>query len=293
MTDFENTITCLYGDEGRLWLENLPNIVNNLAHRWQLSELHPIDNLSYNYVMSGWQKEKPIILKLGCDPKSFKNEIQALKAFKTFGAMTVLDQMEDVLLLERAQPGLSLKCYFPDHDLKAVSIACEVMKKLHTAPYPEYEFPTIKDWLTVLDKDHELFMPQLAKARVLKNELLNTMEHSILLHGDFHHENILEHEGEWKVIDPQGVIGERAYEVGCFMRNPKELIKHPDCLYFLKDRIHAFAKHLDLDPVRIAKWCYIQAMLSAVWSYEDNLSYESALKFVSLFEQLLDASWGF
>lgn len=291
MSTFENTINSMYGDKGRQWLEALPNIVNDLAGRWQLSELKPVDNLSYNYVLSGRKKTKPIILKLGFDAKSFNHELQALKAFKDAGAVAVLEHDERALLLECAKPGLSLKGFFPDRDLEAVTITCQVMQRMHNASCSDYCFPTIENWLVALDKDHELFMPKLEKVRMLKNELLSTMGSPILLHGDLHHENILEHEGRWKIIDPQGVIGERAYEIGCFMRNPKELIQHSDCLYFLKNRINAFAKYLHLDPVRIVKWCYVQAMLSAVWSYEDNLDYEKALKFVSQFEQLLDHHW--
>lgn len=287
MSIFENTISSMHGDKGRQWLKDLPGIVNDLAECWQLSELRPVDNLSYNYVLSGWQKEKPIILKLGFDTKNFNHEFQALKAFEDFGAAKVIDYIEGVMLLEYLNPGFSLKDFFPNQDLESVNIACEVMQKLHNAPCPTYNFPTIQDWLKALDKSYERFEPQLTKARELKNELLDTMGKLTLLHGDFHHENILKHEGGWKIIDPQGVIGERAYEVGCFMRNPKELIQYPDCLYFLKNRINAFANCLSLDSVRITKWCYVQAMLSAVWSYEDNLPYENAVKFVEKFEQLI------
>src|SRR5262245_61159391 len=42
----------------------------------------------------------------------------------------------------------------------------------------------------------------------------------VLMHGDFHHFNILSSERGWLVIDPKGVIGPAGYEVGPFMMNP-------------------------------------------------------------------------
>ncbi len=44
----------------------------------------------------------------------------------------------------------------------------------------------------------------------------------VLMHGDFHHFNILSSERGWLVIDPKGVIGPAGYEVGPFMLNPWE-----------------------------------------------------------------------
>ncbi len=287
---FTHNITSIYGNKGQEWLGNLPNTVSAFSKRWDLSGLKPFDNLSYNYVLSGFQEDLPIILKLGIDTGVLNREVMALEAFKGFGAVEVINQADGALLLECASPGYSLKQFFPDRDAEAIIIVSGIINKLHQAPKPaSNDFPPIKDWLVSLDKPYAIFEEYLVKARVLRNELLNTMETSILLHGDLHHENILAHGAEWKIIDPKGVMGERAYEVGCFMRNPlHDLQNHLDCLSILKNRISAFSKYLNLDPKRIAKWFYVQTMLSIIWSYEDNLSYEDTLKSLLHLDQLLD-----
>jgi hypothetical protein len=67
MSQFETNIKNIYGDQGRAWLKELPNLVEEIASKWDLSSLHPLENLSYNYVLSGKQQSRPIILKLSLD----------------------------------------------------------------------------------------------------------------------------------------------------------------------------------------------------------------------------------
>jgi streptomycin 6-kinase len=64
MNEFEKNIINLYGEEGKKWLNNLPKLTAQMASKQGLSDLKPVKNLSYNYVLSGHQNSKPIILKL-------------------------------------------------------------------------------------------------------------------------------------------------------------------------------------------------------------------------------------
>ncbi len=94
----------------------------------------------------------------------------------------------------------------------------------------------------------------------------------MLLHGDFHHYNILAAERQpWLAIDPKGVVGDPAYETGAFLYNrlPDEL--QPDELRaILARRVEQLAVELTLDRDRILGWGLAQAVLSAWWSYEDH-----------------------
>lgn len=138
-----------------------------------MSNLKPIDNLSFNYVLSGYQNNKPIILKLSFTAKDLTNEAEALKVFSGFSAATILAQKDKVLLLERAVPGIS-KEYSSDNK---IAIACSVMSKLHRASIPKmHQFPNIKDQLKALDKEWDLPKTYLQKARKLRDELLQNTE---------------------------------------------------------------------------------------------------------------------
>lgn len=296
---FESNIINIYSDAGRKWLTDLPYIVNNLAMAWRLSGLKPVDNLSYNYVLSGFQEGQPVILKLGLDIRDLNTEAAALKAFEGCGAVKILNQTAGALLLELATPGHSLKQFFPNHDDEAIVIASEAIRKLHKIPKINLKgFPTINDRLNSLETDYEILGQYLPKARALRDGLLNTMNSPILLHGDLHHDNILAHGNEWKIIDPKGVIGELAYEVGCFIRNPIEagcFIRHPtsellnssNALPIITNRIDNFAKQLNLDTDRILKWCFVQAVLATAWAVEDNIDPTNFMHLTEIFDKLI------
>ena len=152
MNVFEKNIVDTYSDEGKIWLANLPKTISKIASDWNLSDLKPIENLSYSYVLSGMQDNIPIILKISPDAERLKKESDALKALKDFGVVKILAEQNGAILLERAVPGTSLKSYFQTKESEAIEIACNMIKKLHHAPSPQGKFPHIREWLTALDK---------------------------------------------------------------------------------------------------------------------------------------------
>src|ERR1700730_1064388 len=109
MEKLKENIIKIYGSRGESWLAGLPRSVEQLKDAWGLSKLKPISNLSYSYVLEGFQREAPIILKLSPDDDLIDKEAQALNAFKGFGAVSLLDRKDGILLLERAVPGTLLK----------------------------------------------------------------------------------------------------------------------------------------------------------------------------------------
>lgn len=259
MNTFEKNIISIYREKGRAWLADLPKRVQEVAAVWELDRLQPFDNLSYNYVLEGYQKDKPIVLKLSLDESSLRKEAKTLEAFAGYGAVSVLGQQNDALLIQRAVPGSLLKRHFPNGNRKAIKIACDVAKKLHQAPLPKTnDFPHIKEWLATLDKDWDIPPHHLQKARMLKNQLLQTTATPVLLHGDLHQENILSNGTDWLVIDPKGVIGYPINEVWAFIEEPA---------YDL-----AFvSKFFDFNLGDVVKWYTVHLVLAACWQVEDDL----------------------
>jgi streptomycin 6-kinase len=81
---------------------------------------------------------------------------------------------------------------------------------------------------------------------------------------------LLDSERGWLAIDPKGVVGELAYELGAALRNPaehSELFRQPATI---KNRVDCFAKALSLDARRVLGWAFAQAVLSALWELEDD-----------------------
>jgi streptomycin 6-kinase len=259
MNPFEKNIISIYGDKGKAWLANLPTQVQKIAALWELDRLHPFDNLSYNYVLQGYQKGKPIVLKLGLDELSLSKETKALEAFADYGAVAVLGHTSDSLLLQKVMPGSLLKNYFSKGNQSAIKIACDVMKKLHQAPLPkENHFPHIKDLLQTLDKEWNIPRFHLEKARTLKNTLLEEQGAQVLLHGDLHKENILLDGKDWLFIDPKGFIGSPMNEIWAFVEDPKN-----DLMFI--------SKYFDFDQSAVVKWYYVHLVLAACWQVEDHL----------------------
>jgi streptomycin 6-kinase len=131
-----------------------------------------------------------------------------------------------------------------------------------------------------LDNDWNIPNHYLQKAKKLRDQLLETSKPDVLLHGDLHHDNILRNGDDWVVIDPKGVIGEPAYEVAAFIRNPiPELLTHADAPTIIQGRITRFVELLGIPAKRIHDYCFVQAVLSWVWAIEDGSD-------ASYFEQL-------
>lgn len=259
MNAFEKNILNIYREKGKAWLAELPELVQQLANHWSLSDLKPYEYLSFNYVLFGYQKGKPIVLKLSLDASSLEKEAKALEVFTGYGAVSVLECKNNALLMQRAIPGISLKNLKPKDCQDALEIACHVIEKLHQAPLPQQQlFPCIEDWLAALDKEVELSPDLLHKARKLKNQLLQTQTSRVLLHGDLHRDNILFNDKDWLVIDPKGVIGFPINELWACIEDPNNDLKY-------------ISKYFNYHFDDVVKWYYVHLILAACWQIEDHL----------------------
>jgi len=118
-------------------------------------------------------------------------------------------------------------------------------------------------------------------------DFLAENHHPVLMHGDFHHFNILSSERGWLIIDPKGVIGPAGYEVGPLMINPWNSFSDGSRLKVqIKRRIDILHEHLGFERERIREWSLAHAILSAWWSIEDNTGWESAASFAELIASL-------
>jgi streptomycin 6-kinase len=133
MQALKNNILSIYGKKGQQWLDDLPKLITQVEATYGLSNLKPVEALSYNYVLTGFQGSKAVILKLGLDINGFKREAAALMAFSGFGVVEVLSENNGLLLLSCALPGVSLKSHFPENDDEAINITANVIKRLHKA----------------------------------------------------------------------------------------------------------------------------------------------------------------
>jgi streptomycin 6-kinase len=275
MDKFKDNVIKLYKDQGQAWLDSLPSIVSDLANEWNLTSLVPVDNLSFNYVLSGLQNLRPVILKLSFKQEDLEREMEALKCFAGFGGVPVLEYQNNAVLLQKAMPGESLKNYLPNGGEGALLIACDVARKLHQSPIQKSNsFLTIEERLSYIDRGWNIPADHLQRARIFKEEVLKVSTVKVLLHGDLHHDNIVSDGKDWLVIDPKGVIGCPINEVWAFVQD-------------LDKDLPIIAKEFGFDIKMLAKCYYTHAVLAACWSVEDNLDPGSFLKLADEAKQVL------
>ena len=102
-------------------------------------------------------------------------------------------------------------------------------------------------------------------------ELCATQQTRLLLHGDLQHYNVVFDQSRgWLTIDPKGVVAEREFEVGPFLRNPHEMPALYSDSAVVVHRLTRLCRGLQLDYTRAIRWAFAQAVLSATWGVEDN-----------------------
>jgi len=271
----------LFEDVGVAWLERLPAIIAECERRWSLTAVPPLENLSYNYIAPAVRADgTEAMLKIGVPNPGLTTEIEALLVYAGQGSVRLLDvdRIRGALLLERLQPGASLWSISDDEE--ATRIAARVMRQLWRPVPPGHPFPTVHQWAAGLARMRQHFggatgpLPKalVDKAERLFEELLDSMEDPVLLHGDLHQANILSAERQpWLAIDPKGIVGEPAYEVGALLRNIScRQLQQPQPRQIPARRAYILAEELGFERTRLLAWGLAQAVLAAWWCIEDH-----------------------
>ena len=281
---FIRTITNTFGAAGEEWLTRLPALLAACEEGWKITLLGAFSNLSYNYVAPAVCADgSPAVLKAGVPCAERHQELAAVRAYDGQGCARLLNADDElgVMLLERLSPGTPLTFLADEaNDAQATHIAANVMRDLWRPVPAEHTFPHIADWARGMARMRVHFesnpnpfpAPLVHEAESLWTGLLASAAPPVLLHGDLHHDNILQSgPDEWRAIDPKGVVGEPAYEVGALIRNlwpTHHTLADP--AQTLARRVHQLAEELNLSRERVRGWAVAQSVLSAWWCVEDN-----------------------
>lgn len=289
---FIKNIQLAFGEDGNLWLKQLPHLINLAAQQWQLSLREPF-LLSYNYVCrASLPNGESVVLKIGLPTSELISEISALQHWGGKAAVRLINQdiENGFLLLQKLNPGTMLADLKDDE--QATHIAAELLNQLWMPAPAELHLIKLSDWFASLSKLRPRFgggpgpFPQKLIDRVesILPELFTDSNLPTLLHGDFHHTNILKHGKQWLAIDPKGVIGPRAYECGPFLMNPLGFIYQADAKMKTQKRVAILREHLNLERELIINWAICHSLLSGWWDLaEDNSGASYAIACAELF----------
>ena len=290
---FVNNIRHSFPEGGERWLEELPEMLERAARRWDLQLGEPFE-LSYNYVCAAERKDgTQTVFKAGVPNRELTSEINALRLYNGQGACRLLeaDAEKGMLLLERLQPGSVLAAL--EDDDQATGIAAEVLRTIQRPAPPPEGFLSLRGWFDELKKLRPHFgggtgpFPEksFATAEGLIGELFAEQRPQVLLHGDFHHYNILLSGGGWLAIDPKGVIGPVEYEVGPLLMNPYQIrLEEGEAIQRSERRIAILSERLEFDRQRMRAWAICHSVLSSFWDMdEEGAGGETAREWTEIF----------
>jgi streptomycin 6-kinase len=277
--DFVKNIRNAFPSEAEHWLASLPDLLAEAARRWDLTIGEPF-LLSYNYVCGATRADGThAVLKIGVPNRELTSEINTLRMYNGVGACRIYegDPERGMLLLERLFPGTMLVDL--EDDDQATAIAAEVMKQTHRPVPQEEEFLSLIGWFDELKKLRPHFnggtgpFPEksFAMAEGLIHDLFAEDRPQVLLHGDFHHYNILLSARGWLVIDPKGVAGPAEYEAGPLLTNPYTFMpEEKEAIRRTQRRIAILAERVGFEPQRLKAWAICHSVLSSFWDMQPD-----------------------
>jgi streptomycin 6-kinase len=275
---FTSNITNSFGAEGRRFLVDLPSLLDEAAQRWDLTLGLPF-LLSYNYVCAARRAGQDLVLKIGVPNRELTSEMEALRLYNGRGAVRLLegDPERGMLLEERLQPGMMLVEVVDDE--QATGIAAGVMQALWNPPPARNRFIQLTSWFGELRHLRPKFggttgpLPQsiVETAEGYIRELFAENEPLVVLHGDFHHYNVLKSGEDWLVIDPKGVIGPPGYEVGPLLTNPlRGFGGKADEKARTERRLAILSERLGLEREYLRRWGVAHCLLAAWWDLDEH-----------------------
>jgi streptomycin 6-kinase len=264
----------------------LPALIDRMIDQWSLTLGDPFPNVEINYVAPATRADgTSCVFKISRHIAETGNEIAALRLWDGRGACRLLeaDEPNGAMLIERLEPGTMLaELADAGDDDGATGIAADVLRLLWRQPDGDAGLRPLASWCEAYERNRDAlrrgdrgFPAALFQhADALRQELLDSTVAPVALHGDMHHYNVLRAQrAEWLAIDPKGLVGDRHFDIGQFMRNPQDRIT----LTVNRRRLDIFCAELGLDRARARDWCFVHDMLDACWDYEDGMPWDEAV----------------
>lgn len=228
--------------------KRLERTAQEVAAEWGVRLGEPFRLGRYSFVAPA--DDDKVLKVVPVEDDEADHEVDALALWSGEGAVRLLRQDRDrrAMLIERARPGNDPSALEDD---EATRIAVAVGRKLWRPAQRGKPYRWIGDevarWLGNAPH-HEL-------VRAAKDIFATlTVHDNALVHGDFHHHNLLRDSDRWLAIDPKPYVGEPEYDVAPFLWNPIGTVvtrQRTD------RRIAAFAG-AGLDGDRIRKWAIVR-----------------------------------
>ncbi|MEG1453822.1 aminoglycoside phosphotransferase family protein, partial [Brevundimonas sp.] len=195
-----------------------------------------------------------------------------LQSWAGDGAAQVYARQGPALLMERATGTQNLIDMAHDgQDVSATQILCATAARLHgqkNTPPPSL-IPLERWFQSLIAPAHSGL---LATCAGIATKLLAHSDHSVPLHGDLHHGNVLDFGTRgWLAIDPKGLLGHPAFEYAVMFTNPDlSAPEKPVAADAFERRFSQIVRASNLPAEVLRDGIIAGAGLSAAWFIEDD-----------------------
>jgi streptomycin 6-kinase len=226
-------------------------IAHEVAGEWGLELGRPFALARYSFVAPAGDgavlKVRPV------EDDESDEEGEALEFWAGEGAARLLreDRGRRAVLIERVSPGTDIS-ELPEDEATAIAVGVGLrLWRPAGAPF-RWIGDHVPRWLDTAEREDQEGSELVPLAR----ELYATLDvgRATLVHGDFHHHNVLDAGGRYVAIDPKPMLGEPEFDVPSFLWNPLPYRMRRDVT---ECRLAAFAE-AGLDQERMRAWAVIR-----------------------------------
>ncbi|MBP3962898.1 aminoglycoside phosphotransferase family protein [Paenibacillus lignilyticus] len=279
----QNEIEQIVKQFGQAFYEKVLRDLDTFAEQWSLSELRLIPSYSANLVFKCESARfGSAVLKIGrISSAEINTEYNTLLRYdgRRFCHVFDADVVRGVLLEACVKPGNPLR---EVTSLAArLDVFSSLFKGLHISVDNAAQYPTYVDWVRKITdymakrQDCSELAAYMKRAEAICLTLSEAYTGQMLLHGDFHHDNILlGQDGIYRIIDPKGVIGDPVFDVPRFILNEFDDDYSEAGYAKISEIIAVLEKKLGI-PSTILKQClFVETAMSSCWSMEDGATAE-------------------
>lgn len=264
----------LLGDAGQAWHDELPSVVDGLARGWRFTVGEVLEGGSEALVARVERADgRPAILKIGVPGADVVVEAQILRLAggRGYAECYELDADTNAMLLEHLGPSLASLVTEPDERLARAVATLEAARVPLSEPgsltpldnkarglaeliqrlWPQLERPCA-------ERTVELALDYAARRAAAHTDVVARGE-AVLVHGDAHDDNMLRAgEGVYKLVDPDGLFGEAAYDYGVLLREDDTA----------DTRVDALAERTGVDRDAIWQWAFVERVSTGLHALE-------------------------
>lgn len=242
--------------------------------RWCLDVDGQIQQTPSSYLVPVIWQQRSAMLKIAKTQEE-ASAFELMSWWRGQGAAEVFIFDDRAIVLERAMGSRSLLSFCQaGHDAQATQIMCNVIDRLHQPKAVQpVGLTSLNDWFHDLSSATLTAGGLLQQAQKTAQQLLINPHNSSVLHGDIHHQNILDFGTRgWLAIDPKGLIGERAFDYANLFCNPDVVTVRDQ----FQKRLELIATLANIDRKRLLQWILAWSGLSIIWHQQDGTSADTA-----------------